>query len=86
MSMPQAFKRFFQPALMILIGLVGLYVVTRIYATGESLLALVMLVTLAAFIWVYTSLKTYAYRYLFPGIGAALIFVEIGRASCRERV
>ena len=75
MSMPQAFKRFFQPALMILIGLVGLYVVTRIYATGESLLALVMLVTLAAFIWVYTSLKTYAYRYLFPGIGAALIFV-----------
>ncbi len=75
MSMPLAFKRFFQPALMILIGLVGLYVVTLIYATGESLLAAVMLVTLAAFLWIYTSAKTYAYRYLFPGIGAALIFV-----------
>ena len=75
MSMPPAFKRFLQPALMILLGLVGLYVVTLVYATGESLLACVMLVTLACFIWIYTSAKTYAYRYLFPGIGAALIFV-----------
>ncbi len=75
MSMPQAFKRFFHPALMILLGLVGLYIVTLVYATGESLLACVMLVTLACFIWIYSSPKTYAYRYLFPGIGAALIFV-----------
>jgi len=73
--MPKAFKRFLHPALMILLGLVGLYLVTLVYATGESLLACVMLVTLAAFIWIYTSSKTYAYRYLFPGIGAALIFV-----------
>ncbi len=75
MRMPKAFKRFLHPALMILLGLVGLYLVTLVYATGESLLACVMLVTLAAFIWIYTSSKTYAYRYLFPGIGAALIFV-----------
>ncbi len=75
MPMPQALKRFLHPVLMILLGLVGLYVVTLVYATGESLLALVMLVTLACFIWIYTSSKTYAYRYLFPGIGAALIFV-----------
>ncbi|MBK9797447.1 MAG: maltose ABC transporter permease MalF [Holophagaceae bacterium] len=73
--MPDALKRFLQPALMILLGLVGLYFITAIYATGESLLAGVMLVTLAAFIWIYSSPKTYAYRYLFPGIGAALIFV-----------
>ena len=75
MLMPQAFKRFIHPALMVVLGLVGLYVVTLVYATGESLLAGVMLVTLACFIWIYTSPKTYAYRYLFPGIGAALIFV-----------
>ena len=75
MLMPPAFKRLLQPALMILLGLVGLYVVTLVYATGETLLACVMLVTLACFIWIYTSAKTYAYRYLFPGIGAALIFV-----------
>jgi maltose/maltodextrin transport system permease protein len=73
--MPQAFKRFLQPTLVVLLGLAGLYVVMLVNATGESLLAGIMLVTLAAFIWIYTSPKTYAYRYLFPGIGAALIFV-----------
>jgi len=73
--MPQALKRFLHPALMLLVGLLGLYVVTLVYATGESLLACVMLVTLGCFVWIYTSQKTYAYRYLFPGIGAALIFV-----------
>jgi maltose/maltodextrin transport system permease protein len=75
MRMPLALKRFLQPTLMVLLGLVGLYVVTLVYTTGEGLLAGVTLVTLAAFIWIYTSPKTYAYRYLFPGIGAALIFV-----------
>ena len=75
MPMPKALKRFLHPALMLLLGLAGLYVVTLIYATGETLLALMMLVTLGCFVWLYTSPKTYAYRYLFPGIGAALIFV-----------
>ncbi len=71
----QTFKRLFHPALMIFLGLAGLYVVALVYATGESLLAAVMLLTLACFLWIYSSAKTYAYRYLFPGIGAALIFV-----------
>jgi len=75
MSMPKALKRFLQPALIILLGLLGLYSVTVVYAAGENLLAGMMLVTLAVFVWLYTSPKTYAYRYLFPGIGAALIFV-----------
>jgi maltose/maltodextrin transport system permease protein len=75
MKMPAALKRFLQPALMVVLGLVGLYVVALVYATGETLLAGIMLVTLAGFVWIYSSPRTYAYRYLFPGIGAALIFV-----------
>ena len=75
MRMPKVLQRFLHPVLMILVGLAGLLVVTQVYATGESLLAGIMLVTLACFLWIYTSSKTYAYRYLFPGIGAALIFV-----------
>ena len=75
MPLPKTVKRFLQPAAMILLALVGLFVVTTVYATGESLLAGIMLVTLAIFVWIYTSPKTYAYRYMFPGIGAALIFV-----------
>lgn len=75
MSLPPTLKRYLNPLLMLLLGLVGLYVITLVYATGESLLAGTMLVVLGAFVWVYTSPRTYAYRYLFPGIGAALIFV-----------
>ena len=44
-------------------------------STLANLLAGTMLVLLAAFVWVYTSPRAYAYRYLFPGIGAALVFV-----------
>ena len=75
MSIPAAFKRLLTPALMILLVLAGLFVVTRVYAAGETLLALTMLAVLAVFVWIYTSPRTYSYRYLFPGIGAALIFV-----------
>lgn len=75
MSIHPALKRLLHPLLMLLLGLVGLYFVTVVYSTGESLLAGTMLVVLAAFIWIYTWPRAYAYRYLFPGIGAALIFV-----------
>ena len=75
MPMPKALKRILPTLLMVLLGLAGLYVVTLVYATGETLLAGMMLVTLGCFVWIYSSPKTYAYRYLFPGIGAALIFV-----------
>jgi len=75
MRIHPAIKRLLHPLLMLILGLVGLYFVTVVYSTGESLLAGTMLVVLAAFIWIYTWPKAYAYRYLFPGIGAALIFV-----------
>lgn len=75
MRIPPSLTRLLPPLVMILLGLAGLYVITTIYATGETLLAGILLVTLGCFIWIYTSRKTYAYRYLFPGIGAALIFV-----------
>ncbi len=75
MRMHPALKRLLQPLVMVLLSLAGLFIITTIYATGESLLAGILLVTLGCFIWIYTSPRTYAYRYLFPGIGAALIFV-----------
>lgn len=75
MRMPPSLTRLLPPLAMVLLGLAGLYMITAIYATGETLLAGILLVTLGGFIWIYTSPRTYAYRYLFPGIGAALIFV-----------
>ncbi len=73
--MRKVLTRFLQPALLVALSLAGLYATTLVYAAGETLLALVMLATLGCFAWIYFSTRTYAYRYLFPGIGAALIFV-----------
>jgi maltose/maltodextrin transport system permease protein len=63
------------PAALALILLAALYLVMRVYAAGELLLAGTMLVITALAVWIYSSKKTYAFRYLFPGIAAALIFV-----------
>lgn len=52
-----------------------LYAVFVIYASGQSLLALAALGVVALAAWTYTSPRLYAYRYLFPGIAAAVVFV-----------
>jgi len=75
MSLSPTFKRTFTAILTIVSALVSLYVVTLVYAAGETLLAGMLLVLVALALWVYSSARTYAYRYLFPGIAAALVFV-----------
>lgn len=68
-------SRWSAPVLLTAVLLAALYVVVMVHAAGETLLAGTILVITALAAWVYTSSKAYAYRYLFPGIGAALIFV-----------
>jgi maltose/maltodextrin transport system permease protein len=63
------------PALLAVVLLAALYVVAMVYAAGQTLLAATMLAITALALWVYSSAKTYAWRYLFPGIAAALVFV-----------
>ena len=75
MSNLSPFKRHLGSILLILAVLASLYIVTLVYASGETLLAGTLLVLVGLAVWVYTSARTYAYRYLFPGIAAALIFV-----------
>lgn len=70
-----ALKRYLGPVLLTLFVLASLAVVTLVYATGEMLLAGTILVMVALSLWIYSSAKAYAYRYLFPAIAAALIFV-----------
>lgn len=53
----------------------SLYGVVRVHAAGQALLALALLVTTVAALWVYGSARTTAARFLFPGIAAAIIFV-----------
>ena len=62
-----------------LAGLAGtaacLYAVVLVHAAGQTLLALTLLLITALALWTYTSPRTNALRYLFPGVAAAAIFV-----------
>ena len=52
-----------------------LYLVVLLYTVGEGLLAATLLVLVGLASWIYSSDRLQAYRYLFPGIAAALVFV-----------
>lgn len=53
----------------------ALYLVVLLYAVDETLLAATLLVITALAAWIYSSSKTLALKYLFPGIAAAMVFV-----------
>ncbi len=55
--------------------LLALYAVMVVYATDQAALAATLLVVSALAIWTYSSHRTAALRYLFPGVAAALLFV-----------
>ncbi|MBK6854471.1 MAG: maltose ABC transporter permease MalF [Burkholderiales bacterium] len=75
MSTSPTLRRYGVKALMALSALAALYLVTVVYAVGETLLAGTLLVILSLALWTYTSAKTMALRYLFPGVAAAVVFV-----------
>ena len=54
---------------------VCLYAVFLVHAAGQALLALTLLLITALALWTYTSARTNALRYLFPGVAAAALFV-----------
>lgn len=68
-------RRWIGPAAGSALALLALYLVTAVYAAGEFLLAGTILVIVGLAAWTYTSQRLYAYRYLFPGIAAVVIFV-----------
>jgi len=75
MIMKPAIRRYFGPALLAVLVVAALFLVTVIYAAGEALLAGTLLVIIALAAWLYTSQRAYAYRYLYPAIATALVFV-----------
>lgn len=68
-------RKYLGPAILALCLAFGLYFVFILYSTGQMLLALTFLGVLALATWVYSSPHAYAYRYLFPGIAGAVVFV-----------
>jgi maltose/maltodextrin transport system permease protein len=57
------------------IGLAALWLVFRIYASGQPVWAVLMLGLVGLGFYVYLSKAAFAYRYLFPGLAGAAVFV-----------
>ncbi|OOH89023.1 maltose ABC transporter permease MalF [Pasteurellaceae bacterium 15-036681] len=70
-SMPLWGKRAFVG----LLYLLSFYLVFTIYLQGEILFALLTLVIITSGIYIFSSQKTYRWRYVYPGISAIGIFV-----------
>lgn len=75
MNTPHPLRRHAGHALAVVLALAALYLVTVVYTFGEPLLAGTLLLISALALWTYTSARTMALRYLFPGIAAAVVFV-----------
>ncbi|RZS54716.1 maltose ABC transporter permease MalF [Sphaerotilus mobilis] len=75
MTSPNPLRRHAGHALAGVLALAALYLVTVVYTFGEPLLAGTLLLISALALWTYTSARTMALRYLFPGIAAAVVFV-----------
>ena len=58
-----------------LLALAALAALTEVYRSGQTMLAMTLLVVAALALWTYTSPRTQALRYLFPGVASALLFV-----------
>ena len=68
-------RRLLAGGLALALGAAALLLVMRVHAAGQTLLATTLLGISALALWTYTSVRTQALRYLFPGIAAALVFV-----------
>lgn len=63
---------------MLLIGavlLIDFYLVMLMYSRGEYLFALLTLVILTSGVYIFSSQKVYAWRYVFPGMMGMVIFI-----------
>jgi maltose/maltodextrin transport system permease protein len=59
----------------ILIAIASLWLVFRIYATGQPVWALAALALIALGFFIYLSNVAFPYRYLFPGLAGMMVFV-----------
>ena len=68
-------RKFIGPTVLTISMALGLYLLFLLYLSGQTMLAAVFLGLLTLTTFVFTSPRAYAYRYLFPGITAVIVFV-----------
>ncbi|MBW8192627.1 maltose ABC transporter permease MalF [Neiella marina] len=55
--------------------LIGGYAIIAMYASGEYIFAIVTLLLISIGVYVFTNPRTYAHRYIFPGVAGMAIFI-----------
>ncbi|KPC52328.1 maltose ABC transporter permease MalF [Amantichitinum ursilacus] len=73
--MQRKLARWAGPALGLLLILAALWLIFAVYTAGHPLIAVLFLVILGASTWLLSHPKLYPWRYLYPGVFAALLFV-----------
>lgn len=68
-------KKYLKWATLGLISLVNGYATISMYAQGETAFALLTVLITALAVYIFGNNKTYAHRYIFPGIAGMIIFV-----------
>lgn len=72
---PSPFMYYFKWVVMIASVLLSAYLVMMMYAQGEYLFAIVTLVLLSSCIYIFSTPKAYAWRYVFPGMAGIGLFI-----------
>jgi maltose/maltodextrin transport system permease protein len=68
-------QHFIKWSLLGLVGLVNGYATILMYSRGESSFALLTLILTALALYIFGSKKTYAHRYIYPGIAGMILFI-----------
>ena len=58
-----------------LIAVLNGYAAVMMYASGEWVFALLDLVVVSVGLYVFMNKKTYAHRYIFPGVAGMVVFI-----------
>lgn len=69
------YRKWLKWSLLGMIGVVNGYATVLMYAQGEIPFALLTVVLTALALYIFGSKKTYAHRYIFPGVAGMLIFI-----------
>ncbi|MDG3086085.1 maltose ABC transporter permease MalF [Vibrio hannami] len=74
-TMPSSKTAFIKWALLATVGIVNGYATILMYSRGETAFALLTIVLTALALYIFGSKKTYAHRYIYPGIAGMILFI-----------
>lgn len=74
-SLPTSKSVFIKWALLGSVGIINGYATTLMYSRGEVSFALLTVILTALALYIFGSKKTYAHRYIYPGIAGMILFI-----------